>query len=98
MPVVTVRMAEELVRRVEELARLQGVTRSALIKRSLREAVERHSASYLRDAALALRQGRKPGKEIDWAKIEKELQQTEPRFPTVEEAIAYSRKRPPSIK
>ena len=92
MPVVTVRMDEELVRRVEELAKLQGITRSALIKQSLREAVDRRFASHVREATfLALRQGRKPGKEIDWAKIEKELQETEPQFPTVEEALAYSR-------
>ena len=32
MPVVTVRLDEELARGVEELAKLQGVTRSALIK------------------------------------------------------------------
>jgi len=98
MPVVTVRMDEELVRRVEELAKLQGITRSALIKQSLREAVERRSASHVREAVLALRQGRKPGKEIDWAKIERELQETEPRFPTVEEAIAHSRRRPTPVK
>jgi|AntAceMinimDraft_16_1070373.scaffolds.fasta_scaffold261317_2 Arc/MetJ-type ribon-helix-helix transcriptional regulator len=98
MPVVTVRMDEELVRRVEELAKSQGITRSALIKQSLREAVERRFASHVREATLALRQGRKPGKEIDWAKIEKELQETEPQFPTVEEALAYSRKRPTPMK
>ena len=58
MAVVTVRMDEELVRRVEELAKLQGVTRSALIKQSLREAIERRSASHVREAVLTLRQGR----------------------------------------
>ncbi len=92
MQVVTVRMDEELVRRLEEIAKLQGVTRSALIKEILGEALDR-SASPLREAVLALHQGKKPGKKIDWSKIKKELQQTKPYLPTVEEAIAYSRKR-----
>ena len=91
MPVVTVRMDEELVRRVEELAKLQGITRSALIKQSLREAVECRFASHVREATFALRQGRKSGKEIDWTEIEKELQETELQFPTVEKALVYSR-------
>jgi predicted transcriptional regulator len=86
-------MDEELVRRVEELAKLQGVTRSALIKQSLREVLELRYANHVREAALAMRQGRKPGKEIDWAKIVKELQESQPQFPTVEEAIAHSRRR-----
>ena len=98
MPVVTVRMDEELARRVEELAKLQGVTRSALIRQSLREVVERRSASHVREAVLALRQGRKPGKEIDWSKIEKEIQETEPEFATVEKAVAYSRRRPTPVQ
>ena len=98
MPIVTVRMDEELIRKVEELAKLQGVTRSTLIKQILREALVRRAANRVREATLTLRQGRKPGKKIDWAKIEKELQDSEPQFPTVEEAIAYSRKRPASVK
>lgn len=93
MQVVTVRMNEELVRRLEELAKLRRITRSALIKEILEEALDRRFSSLVREAVLALRQGRKPGKEIDWSRIEKELQQTEPYFPTVEEAIAFSRKR-----
>lgn len=94
MQVVTVRMNEELVRRLEELAKLRGITRSALIKEILGEALDGRSASLVREAVLALRRGRKPSKEIDWSRIEKELQETLPCFPTVEEAIAYSRKRP----
>ena len=98
MPVVTVRLDEELARGVEELAKLQGVTRSALIKQSLREAIDRRSASRVREAALALRLGRKPSNDIDWARIEKEIQETEPEFATVEEAVAYSRRRPTSMQ
>lgn len=94
MQVVTVRMNEELVRRLEGLAKLRGITRSALIKEILGEALDRRSSGPVREAVLALRQGRKPGKEIDWSRIEKELRQTEPCFPTVEKAIAYSRERP----
>ncbi len=94
MPVVTVRMEEELISRIEELAELKGMTRSALIKEILREALDRRSSSLVREALLALLQGRKPGKEIDWAKIEQELERSKPHFPTVEEALAHSRRRP----
>jgi predicted transcriptional regulator len=91
-------MDEELVRKLEELAKLRGVTRSALIKQSLQEALESRYTNHVREAALALRQGRNPSKEIDWAKIEKELQETQPQFPTVEEAMAHSRRRPTPVK
>lgn len=94
MQVVTVRMDEEMVRRLEELAKLRGITRSALIKEILGEALTDRWASPVKQAFLAMREGRKPGREIDWTKIERELQQTEPHFPSVEEALAYSRKRP----
>jgi predicted DNA-binding protein len=85
-------MDEELIRRLEEVAKLRGVTRSALIKEILEEVLDR-SANPLKEAVLALRQGKKPGKKIDWSRIKKELQQTKPYFSTLEEAMAYSRKR-----
>lgn len=91
--VITVRIDEELVRKIEELAKLRGTTRSALIREILNEALDRRSVAPVREAVLALRHGRKPDKAVDWSKIEQELQQTEPYFPTVEEAITYSRKR-----
>lgn len=94
MQVVTVRMDEGMVRKLEELAKLRRITRSALIKEVLGEALDSYFADPVRQAILALRQGKRPRKEIDWSRIEEELQRTEPRFPTVEEAIAYSRRRP----
>jgi metal-responsive CopG/Arc/MetJ family transcriptional regulator len=93
MRVVTVRMEEELICRLEELAELRGMKRSALIKEILREALDKRSSSQVREALLALCQGRRPCQEIDWTEIERELQQSEPCFPTVEEALAHSRKR-----
>jgi len=94
MGLVTVRMDEELMQKLDDLARLRGISRSALIKEILSQAVDRRSANPVREAALALRQGKKPTQEIDWSRIEQELQKTKPHFATVEEAIAHSRKRP----
>lgn len=77
-----------MVRKLRELARLRGITRSALIKEVLGEALDSHSADPVRQAILALRQRKRPRKEIDWSRIEEELQRTEPYFPTIEEAEA----------
>lgn len=93
MPVVTVRIEKSLVHKLEELAQLRRITRSALIKEILEEAVERRSTKPVRNALLALRQERKSSKEIDWSRIERELRQSKPYFSTVAEALAYSRKR-----
>jgi len=93
MKLVTVRMDEELICKIDELSQVQGIPRSALIKKILNEALDRRQESFVKEAVLALRQGRKLAKQIDWSRIEKELQQSDPYFPTVDEAIAYSRKR-----
>lgn len=92
MQVITVRMNEKLIRGIEGIAKLRGITRSALIKEILEEALE-CSSNPIRDAVLALREGKKPSREVDWSRIEEELKRTEPYFPTVEEAIASSRQR-----
>lgn len=90
--VITVRMNKELVDKLEGVAKLRGVTRSALIKEILGEVLV-SSANSVKEATLALQEGKKPEKRVNWSKIKKELQQTQPYFPTVEEAIAYSRER-----
>lgn len=80
---ITVRMDEEMVRQLEELARVKGVTRSALIKGILKAAVDHQKVNWVKEALSALRRGGRPGKEIDWARIEQELEKTEPHFPTL---------------
>lgn len=101
MPVLTVRTDEELLRKLERLAKRRGVTRSALVKQLLQEALEEHTESSLerlQEAVRALREGRKLPKAADWARIEEELEETEPAFPTVEAAIAASRGRPHEVQ
>ncbi len=93
MPVVTVRMDQELVRRLEELAKLRRTTRSALMKEILAEALEHQRGNPVREALHALRQGKKPSFSRDWAQLERELRQSTPHFARVEEALAASRRR-----
>lgn len=92
MPIVTVRMDEHLMRRLEELAKLRRVTRSTLMKEILEEALKRQCDDPVREALRALRQKKKPGFSGDWAQLEKELCQSKPRFTSVEEALAASRR------
>jgi predicted transcriptional regulator len=97
MPVLTVRTDEELLRRLEALAKRRGLTRSALVKQLLQEALEREALPQvdpLRGAVRALREGRKPPKAGEWTCVEEDLARTEAQFPTVEAAIAASRGRP----
>lgn len=93
MPVVTVRMDEQLVRRLEELAKLRRITRSALMKEILEEALKRQCSNPVREALRALHQKKKPSSSSDWAQLEKELRQSRPHFTNVEEALAASRRR-----
>ena len=93
MPVITVRMEEDLVLKLEELAQLRGITRGSLIKELLQEALKSQASGRLREAVRALREGRQPHATVDWPRIERELLQTAPRFSTVEEALASSRGR-----
>lgn len=102
MPVLTVRTDEELLRRLGKLAERRGLTRSALVKQLLREALEVHERERaesherlrLQEAIRALREGRKPPIAVDWNRLERELKGTDPAFPTVEAALAASRGRP----
>jgi predicted DNA-binding protein len=93
MPVVTVRLDEQLARRLEELAKLRSITRSTLMKEILEEALKRQDDDPVREALRALRQKKKPGFSGDWSQIEKELRRSKPRFNSVEEALAASRRR-----
>lgn len=94
MPVVTVRMDEHLVQKLEELAKLRCITRSALMKEILEEALERQHSNPIREALRALRQKKKPGFSSDqWAQLEEELRRSKPRFASVEKALAASRRR-----
>ena len=95
MSVVTVRMDEQLVRQLEELAKLRRVTRSTLMKELLEEALKRQCDDPVREALRTLRQKRKPGFSGDWAQLEKELRRSKPRFNSVEEALAASRRSSP---
>ena len=95
MPVLTVRMDDELLRKLETLARRRGVTRSALVKKLLQEALKRQERGEVWEEVLqALRKGRRPSVSVDWSHVKEELSRTEPRFLTVEEALAASRRWP----
>lgn len=93
MPVVTIRMDKQLVQRLEELAKLRRITRSALMKEILEEALEHQRGNPVREALRALRQKKKPSLPSDWVQLEEELRQSKPRFVSVEEALAASRRR-----
>ena len=93
MPVVTVRIDEQLARQLEELAKLGRITRSTLMKEILEEALKRHGENPVREALRALRQKKKPGFAGDWAQLEKELRWSTPRFHSVEKALAASRRK-----
>lgn len=93
MRLISVRMDEDLVRQIEEFSQAKGVTRSAFIKGILEAALERQGVNRVREALSVLRQGSRPAQAIDWARIEEELEKTEPHFPTLEEAMAFARKK-----
>jgi hypothetical protein len=59
----------------------------------LEEALKRHGENSVREALRALRQKKKPCFSSDWVQLEKELRRSKPRFNSVEEALAASRRR-----
>ncbi len=93
MRIFSIRLEEELARKIEQMAKLKGISKSAFVREILKKAMKEGSSNPVKEACQAMKQGRKPDVKVDWNKICKILSETEPEFKTVEEALGYSRRR-----
>jgi len=90
MPVISMRIDEKLLKKLDELSKKTGKKRSQIIKDILRKELkeEKELTYYLEQ----MRKGKKTGN-LDLETVEKWLSNTKPEFEKWEEAIKYSRQR-----
>jgi len=90
MPVISMRIDEKLLKKLDELSKKTGKKRSQIIKDILRKELkeEKELIYYLEQ----MKKGKKTGN-LDLETVEKWLSDTKPEFETWEEAIKYSRQR-----
>jgi len=90
MPVISMRIDEKLLKKLDELSKKTGKKRSQIIKDILRKELkeEKELTYYLEQ----MKKGKKTGN-LDLETVEKWLSNTKPEFEKWEEAIKYSRQR-----
>ena len=90
MPVISMRIDEKLLKKLDELSKKTGKKRSQIIKDILKKELkeEKELTYYLEQ----MKKGKKTGN-LDLETVEKRLSNTKPEFETWEEAIKYSRQR-----
>jgi len=93
MPVFSIRIEEEIIKKIDNIAKLRGISRSAFIREALKRTIQEYSKDVIEEACFTMRQGKRPYSKVNWEEIEKRLSETEPYFESVEEALAYSRRR-----
>ena len=98
MTVFSIRIEEEMIKKIDKIAKLRGISRSAFVREALKKAIQEYSKDVIEEACFAMRRGKKPHSKVNWKEIEKRLSETEPYFISVEEALAYSRRRDPFEK
>ncbi len=90
MPVITIRIDDELLNKIENLAKKTGKKRSQIIKEILKKQLSNYET--VEEYVNLMKKGKKTGN-LNLDEVEKWLENTEPYFETWEEAINYSRQR-----
>ncbi len=90
MPVITIRIDDELLNKIENLAKKTGKKRSQIIKEILKKQLSNYET--VEEYINLMKKGKKTGS-LSLNEVEKWLENTEPYFETWEEAIKYSRQR-----
>ena len=95
--ILTVKLDEDLYNQLELLASKKGVSKSLLVRKELESLVsnagEEIDFTLLELMTKALQKNRSFSFKTNWKKIESELTESIPRWPSADEAMEYSRKR-----
>ncbi|WP_456402491.1 DUF6290 family protein [Persephonella sp.] len=90
MPVITLRINEDLLNKIEKLAKKTGRKKSQVIKEILQKELEQEKD--IKEYIELMSKGKKTGN-LSLKDIEKWFENTEPEFESWEKAIEHSRKR-----
>ncbi|WP_457640918.1 DUF6290 family protein [Persephonella sp.] len=90
MPVITLRINEDLLNKIEKLAKKTGRKKSQVIKDILQKELKQEKD--IKEYIKLMKKGRKTGN-LSLEDIENWFENIEPEFESWEKAIEYSRKR-----
>ena len=95
--IVSVKLDEKLFNRLNQLTKIYGLTKSAIIKKGITLLSSQESSTldgdFIKNINKALRQKKAIPSKVIWDDILEELSTTAPKWKTVEEAINYTRRR-----
>ncbi len=95
--VLSLKIDENLLDRLDKTSKAKGVSRSFLIKKGLEMVTARKSddteSMLLRKITLALKNNKAVPVKTDWKTLQKKILQSPPQFPSADEAVAKSRRR-----
>jgi len=95
--ILTVKLDSEIYNQLELIAARKGVSKSFLVRKKLEsllsESNEELDLTLLNSMTAALRKNKSFPFKANWKKIEKELSESIPPWPSADEAIKHSRKR-----
>ncbi len=94
---LTVKLDAELFNQLDLLAEKKGVSKSFLVRKKLEslfsEASEELDLTLLESMTKALQKNKSFSFRVNWEKIESELSESIPWWPSTDEAMKHSRKR-----
>ncbi|MEW6189660.1 MAG: ribbon-helix-helix domain-containing protein [Actinomycetota bacterium] len=93
---LSIKIDEQLLKKLEAVAKEQGVSRSSLVRKGielvlLRE--ERLCRELVKEVSEALRDNKRVPVQVDWRRIDEELCKKAPKWKTLAEAMSATRKR-----
>lgn len=94
---LSVKLDSNLYDRLELIANKKGVSKSFLVRKKLEslfaESDELDNLTLFKSMTLALQENKSFPFNTDWRKVELELAESAPRWPSADEAMRHSRKR-----
>ncbi|RUM57895.1 MAG: hypothetical protein DSY59_05890 [Persephonella sp.] len=90
MPIITLRIDEDLLNEIEKIAKETGRKRSEVIRDILQRQLKRKKS--IKEYIKLMKSGKKTGN-LTLEDVEKWFEDTKPEFESWEKAIEYSRKR-----
>lgn len=93
---LSVKINQQLFKKLETMARARGVSKSSVVKRGLELALfekEGWPQELVKQVSEALREDRRVPVRVNWQRVEKELARTSPKWKTLAEAMSASRGR-----
>lgn len=95
--ILSVKLDSTLYNRLESIAGKKGVSKSFLVRKQLESLLSETSQEIdlglLKSMTVALRKNKSFPFRVNWKKIEKELRESMPPWPSADEAMRHSRKR-----